>query len=88
MHACMHVCVYVYIYIYIYIYLFIYLSPYTVDDINPALPKGPSTNYGIFLIMGTAGFISSTVVYRSLGLFLLNSCRSSGLDFVFRGSEV
>ena len=33
----------------------------TVDVINPALPL-TSGNYGIFLIMGNAGFIPSTVV--------------------------
>ena len=36
----------------------------TVDDINPALPKEPGLdygNYGLFLIVGNAGFISSTV---------------------------
>ena len=34
-----------------------------MDDINPALPLRTLTygNYGIFLIMGNAGFISSTV---------------------------
>ena len=31
----------------------------TVADIDPALPYG---NYGIFLIMGDAGFIPSTVM--------------------------
>ena len=35
----------------------------TVDDINPALPLRTLNygNYGIFPIMGNAGFISSTV---------------------------
>ena len=32
-----------------------------VDDANHALPQGP---YGIFLILGNAGFISSTVGLR------------------------
>ena len=34
-----------------------------VDDINPALPLRTlnNRNYGMFLIMGNAGFISSTV---------------------------
>ena len=40
----------------------------SVDDINPALPYLLRTlnygNYGIFLIMGIAGFISSTVQRR------------------------
>ena len=43
----------------------------TVDDRNPALPKDLRTrnygNYGIFLIVGHAGFISSTVAATSLG---------------------
>ena len=30
----------------------------TVDDIKTALPYG---NYGMFLILGTAGFVSATV---------------------------
>ena len=34
----------------------------TVDDINPALPSLNYGNYGIFRIIGNAGFISSTVV--------------------------
>ena len=37
----------------------------TADDINPALPALRTLNhgnYGIFVIMGSAGFISSTVV--------------------------
>ena len=38
----------------------------TVDDKNPALPSGPETmgNSGIYLLMGKAGFISSTVGAR------------------------
>ena len=37
------------------------------DDINPAVPLGTLSygNYGIFLIMGNAGFIPSTVVPES-----------------------
>ena len=36
----------------------------TVDDINLALPLGPLNygNHGMLLIMGNAGFISSTVI--------------------------
>ena len=34
---------------------------HTVDDRNPALRTLNYGNYGIFLIMGNAGFISSTV---------------------------
>ena len=33
----------------------------TVDDINPALRTLDYGNYGIFLIMGNAGFISSAI---------------------------
>ena len=37
----------------------------TVNDTNPALPRTLDFwNYGIFLIMVNAGFISSTVVSR------------------------
>ena len=39
-----------------------FLGPkYTVDDRNSALRNLNYENYGIFLIMGNAGFISSTV---------------------------
>ena len=40
-----------------------YLRIHTVDDTNPALQLRTSNygNYGRFLIMGKAGFISSTV---------------------------
>ena len=39
----------------------------TVDDINPALPLSTLNygNYGIFLIMGNAEVISSSVVLNS-----------------------
>ena len=45
------------------------LNP-TVDDINPALPEGlkDSGNCGIFLIMGNAGCISSTLTPSTLNL--------------------
>ena len=33
----------------------------SVDDINPALPQGSYGNYGIFLILGNAGFRLSAV---------------------------
>ena len=35
----------------------------TVDDVNPALPLGAENYgiYGIFLLMGNAGYITSTV---------------------------
>ena len=35
----------------------------TVDNVNPALPKKTLNygNYGIFLVRGNAGFMSSTV---------------------------
>ena len=39
-------------------------SPSTVDDIYPALPEGPYINYrnyGIFLIMDNAEFVSPNV---------------------------
>ena len=36
----------------------------TVDDRNPALRTLHYRNYSIFLIMGNAGFISSTVLKR------------------------
>ena len=44
-----------------------YCKSYTpVDDINPALPFWTlnSGNYGIFLLMGNAGFRSSAVVFK------------------------
>ena len=46
----------------------------TVDDRNPALPLRTLNygNYGIFPIMGNAGFISSAVSHESLG-FLFRS---------------
>ena len=43
-----------------------------VDDINPALPSGPPKKnygtYGMFLIMGNAGFLASIVGLGGLGL--------------------
>ena len=44
----------------------------SVDDINPALPGALDYgNYGMFLIMGNAGYLSSTVVQflGSIGLW-------------------
>ena len=41
----------------------------TVDDIDPALPYGPGNYMVIFLIMDSAGFISSTVSFKRFTLF-------------------
>ena len=58
----MYICIYVYMYIYIYNYMYVYIYIYIYICIYIYTHE----NNGMFLIMGNAGFISSTVALAKI----------------------